>query len=320
LTLLPFATAKDWPTKSITVNVGVAAGGTTDTGTRVIVNEMSNLLGVPILVVNMPAGSGGIAFDNTFRKPNDGYTWTSHGTPLRTCGVMDFHRSAPKDWYALPTVTQIGAFAVREDSPYKTFPDLIEALKKNPGKIPYAASTPSTFLRVAMEIMRISTDLSGRFVPYMGSVPSQVALLSGDVQFVLTGIGEQAPLLRGKKIRCLAAFSDKPYFLKDYGEIPAVSDFLPQIKPYLPFTGLTTIALRADTPKPILEKIDDALVKAMKTNAVKEWCEKFETSRMEMVGDEAQKFFQRQSALESWLLYEVGVAKINPADFGIPKP
>jgi tripartite-type tricarboxylate transporter receptor subunit TctC len=320
LALLPFATAEDWPTKSITVNVGVAAGGLTDTSTRVVVNEMSKFLGVPILAVNLPGGGGGIAFENTFRAPNDGYTWTVHGTPLRTCGVMELHASAPKDWYVLPTVGYAGAIAVREDSPYKTFPELVEALKKNPGKIPYAASTPSTCWRVAVEIMRVSTGLSARYVPYMGSSPSQVALLSGDVQFVLTGIGEQAPLLRGKKIRCLAVFSDKPYSLKGYGEIPAITDFLPQVKPYLPFIGWSSIAMRSDTPKPIMEKCDDALAKAVKTKAVREYCEKFDAPVIEMVSSEAQKFFQRQSALESWLLYEVGVAKKSPAEFGIPKP
>ncbi len=315
-----FVTAKDWPTKSITVNCGVAAGGIVDTSTRLIASEMSKVLGTPIFVVNMPAGGGGIAFENTFREPNDGYTWTVHGTPLRTCGVTELHQSAPKDWYVLPTVGYTGAIAVREDSPYKTFPELVEALKKNPGKIPYAASTPTTVWRVAVEIIRVATGLSARYVPYMGSSPSQVALLSGDVQFVLTGIGEQAELLRGKKIRTLAVFSDESYSLKGYGEIPAITDFLPQVKSYLPFTGWSAIAMRADTPKPILEKCDDSLSKAIKTNAVREYCERFDVPLVNKVGSEAQKFFQRQSALESWLLYEVGVAKKSPADFGIPKP
>lgn len=319
LALVPLATAADWPSRTITLLAPIAAGGVMDTSTRVIVNDMSKVLGVPIIVVNQPGGSGGIALENTFREPNDGYTWTVSGVALRTCAVTEIHRSTPKDWYVLPTVCQTSAFAVREDSPYKTFPDLMEALKKNPGKIPYAASSPTTIHRTAMEIVRMSTGLSGRYVPYMGSMPSQVALLSGDVQFVMTGIGEQAPLLRGKKIRCLAAMSEKPYFLKGYGEIPTLADFLPQVKPHLPYAPWMTIALRADTPKSILEKCDQAL-KAMKTDAITEWCEKFEASRIDIVGDEAQKYFRRQSALESWLLYEAGVAKRSPAEFGMPKP
>ncbi len=314
------ATSDDWPKRSITVNCAVAAGGLVDTSTRVIGSEMSKVLGVPILVVNMPAGGGGVAFDNTFRAPNDGYTWTVQGTPLRTAAVMGYHSSVPKDWYVLPTIGYSGAIGVREDSPYKTFPDLMEALKKNPGKIAYGASTPSTCWRIAVEFIRVSTGLSGRYIPLMGSAPSLVALLSGDVQFVLTGLGEQAELLRGKKMRCLAVFSDQPFSMKGYGEIPAITDFLPQVRPYLPYTGWSSIAMRADTPKPIFEKCDDALLKAIKTNVVKEYCEKFEVPIVGIAGEEAQKLFQRQGALESWLLYEIGVAKRSPAEFGIAKP
>jgi tripartite-type tricarboxylate transporter receptor subunit TctC len=171
-----------------------------------------------------------------------------------------------------------------------------------------------------MHLLKKATGLQGRFVPYAGTAPSHVALLSGDVQFVMLGIGESAELLKGKKIRVLAAFHDKPYSLKGYGEISAITDFLLELKPYLPFPAWGSITMRADIPRPILRKIDDAFSRAMKTNAVKEYCEKFETTPIGLVGDEAQKLFQQQSALESWLLYEVGVAKRSPAELGIPKP
>jgi len=314
------AIAKDWPSKTITVDVGVTPGGFTDTSTRALVAEMSKTLGVPIVVVNMPGGGGGIAAENVFRVPNDGYTWHAQGSAFRTFAVMGLHASDPKDWYCVPTITYVGAIAVKEDSPYKTFPDLVEAMKKDPGKIPYAASPLASAWRISMEILRMATGLSGRLVVYPGAATSLVALLSGDIQFAMCGIGEQAELLKGKKIRALAAFNEKPYQLKGYGEIPSMTDYLPKLKSYLPYQGWSSISLRADIPKPILKKIDEAFLKAIQTKSVKEYCERFEADMIGVVGEDAQKMYLKQTSLESWLLYELGVAKKNPTEFKIPKP
>jgi tripartite-type tricarboxylate transporter receptor subunit TctC len=322
-TLIPLTAAlaaQEWPSRAITINVATAAGGGVDINTRAVGNEMSKILGVPIVIVNMPGGGGGIAAHNTFVAPNDGYTWQAQGAQLRTMGVLGYHSSSPKDWYCLPTLGYTPAIVVREDSPYKIFPDLIKALKESPGKIPYGASYSSTSWAINMQLLRKATGLQGRFVSFNGSPATHQALLSGDVQFAMTGIAEHAELLKGKKIRALAVFDDKAHYVKGYGEITAITDFLLELKAYFPFPAWSAIALRADVPKPILKKIDDAYLKAIQTKSVKDFCENFYTYPMGVVGEEAQKLFYRQASIESWLLYEEGVAKKSPADFGIPKP
>jgi tripartite-type tricarboxylate transporter receptor subunit TctC len=281
---------------------------------------MSKVLGVPIVVVNMPGGGGGIAAENSFRAPNDGYTWHAQGSAFRTFAVMGLHTAAPKDWYCIPTITYIGAIAVREDSPYKTFPQLIEALKKEPGKIPFAASPLASCWRVSMEILRKTTGLTGRLVVYPGAATSLTALLSRDIEYVMCGIGEQAELLKGKKVRALAAFDYEPYKVEGYGTIPAITDYLPEVKKYLPYQGWSSISLRGDIPKPILKKIDDAFLKAIQTKSVKDYCKRFEADMIGVVGDEAQKMYLKQASLEAWLLHEVNVTKKSPEEFKIPKP
>jgi tripartite-type tricarboxylate transporter receptor subunit TctC len=320
LVMPQIATAKEWPTKTITIICGTTPGGVSDVTTRAISAEMSKILGVSIVVVNMPGGGGGVAAENVFRAPNDGYTWHTQGSGFRTFAVMGLHASPPKDWYCIPTTTYVGAVAVKEGSPYKTFPDLVEATKKDPGKIAYSASLPGTAWKISMEIIRLATGLSGRYVPYPGTSVGQVAVLTGDVQFVMSGVGEQAELLRGKKLRALATFNDKAYQLKGYGVIPAITDYLPELKPHLPYRGWSSISLRGDIPKPILKKIDEAFLKAIQTKSVKEYCEKFEADLIGVVGEEAQKMYLKQTSLESWLLYDLGVAKRNPEEFMIPKP
>jgi tripartite-type tricarboxylate transporter receptor subunit TctC len=314
------SSAAEWPTKAITINCVTPAGGLVDVAVRAFVPEISKILGVPVIVVNMPGGGGGICAQNTYAAPNDGYTWQAMGGQIRVMTVLGYHDKPPKDWYCLPIVGYTAAIAVRADSPYKTFPDLIEAMKKNPDKILLSGSYPSTSWGMGYELMKKVTGLGGRYVTYPGDPPTHVALLSGDLQFVMTGLGGQVELLKGGKIRALAHFHDKPIHIQGYGDIPAITDFLPAMKPYLPFPAWASVSLRADTPKPILKKIDDALLKAADSKSVKEYAERNYSFPMKVVGEEAQKVFHRQASQECWILFESGAAKKSPAEFGIPKP
>jgi len=316
----PALAAETWPTRPITTINGSAVGGFTDLISRVFGNEMSKVLGVPIVATNVTGGGGGIAAHNVFVAPNDGYTWQVQGAQIRTMGVLGYHDSSPKDWYVVPLAGYLASIAVKEDSPYKTLSDLAEALRKNPNQITYGCSYPSSAWTIYMTVIKKAAGLRGRYVPYTGDSTTHVALLQGDIQFVMTGVGTQAELLKGKKIRSLAVFDNKPYTVKGYGEIPAITDFLPELKHYLPFPAWTSYSLRADVPKAILKKVDDAYLKVIRTKPLEEFYEKFFCFPMGIVGEEAQKLYHRQASLECWLLYEEGVAKKSPADFGIAKP
>ncbi len=320
LSFVAVSSAAEWPAKTITINCTTAVGGGVDMAARAFAPEISKILGVPIVVVNLPGGGGGICAQNTYAAPNDGYTWQAQGAQLRVMGVLGYHDKSPKEWYCIPLVGYTAAIIVKADSPYKTYPDLIEAIKKDPDKIPYSGSYRSTSWGINLDLIKKVTGLGGRYVPFSGTPPTHVALLSGDITYALTGIGEHAELLKGGKVRALAHFDDKPYHMKGYGDIPAITDFLPALKPHLPFPAWASLSLRADTPKPILKKIDEAALKAAETKSVKEYAELKYCFPMKVVGDEAQKLLMRQASLECWLMYEAGVAKKSPAEFGIPKP
>jgi len=126
--------------------------------------------------------------------------------------------------------------------------------------------------------------------------------------------------LKGGKVRALAHFDDRPYRIEGYGDIPAITDFLPALRPYLPLPAWNSLSLRVDTPKPILQKIDEAVLKAADAKSVKEYGERNYLYPMKTVGEAAQKLFLRQASTECWILFEAGVAKKSPAEFGIPKP
>jgi tripartite-type tricarboxylate transporter receptor subunit TctC len=319
LSFVEVCSAAEWPTKGITLNCTTAAGGGVDMAARAFAPEISKILGVPITVINLPGGGGGICAQNTYMAPNDGYTWQAQGAQLRVMGVLGYHDKSPKEWYCIPLYGYTAAIIVRSDSPYKTFPDLVDAIKKNPN-MPASASYPSTSWAINYELMKKVTGLGGRYVPYSGTPPTHVGLLTGDIVWAMTGVAEHASLLKGGKVRALAHFDDKPYKVEGYGEIPAITDFLPTLKSYLPLPAWNSLSLRVDTPKPILKKIDEAVLKAAETKSVKEFGELNYMYPMKTVGDAAQKLFLRQASIETWILFDAGVAKKSPAEFGIPKP
>ena len=277
LILLPWAleAAEKWPTRPITVIVHVAPGGGTDVATRALVNEMSKILGVPIVVVNVVGGGGAVASKKAILEPPDGYTWLSAGSSWKNLGAMGLHDTNLNQWYCLPLIGLYGSIAVKEDSRFKTLRDVAEALKKSPGKVTCGASTPSSPWRVTLEIFNKATGLKLRYVPYTGSTPTQVALLSGEIDVCITALQEQAELLKGNKIRSLGVFWDKSYPLEGYGEIPAITDLIPELKPHFPLTFWFWFSLRADVPQPILRKIDEAFLKAIETKSMKEFCKNY---------------------------------------------
>lgn len=322
LILLPsvLEAAEKWPTRPITAIVNVAPGGGTDVATRALVNEMSKTLGVPIVVQNVLGGGGAVASKKVILEPPDGYTWLSGGVSWKNYGPMGLHDTKLSEWYCLPLIGLYGSIAVKEDSPYKTLRDVMEAVKKNPGKVTCGGSGPASPWRITMEIFNKATGLKLRHVPYNGSAPTHSALLAGETDVCITALPEQIELLKGNKMRSLGVFLDQPYLLEESKKIPAITDLVPELKPYFPMTAWFWFSLRADVPKPILRKIDEAYLKALESPSMKEFSKNYIAVTKGVVGDEAQKLISQQAGRDSWFLYEVGVAKRSPADFGLPKP
>jgi tripartite-type tricarboxylate transporter receptor subunit TctC len=121
------ATAETWkPAKPIKLIVPWGAGGSTDQVTRVCAGELEAALGQKIVVVNQPGASGSIGTKNTLDAPRDGYTWTSGAAKdLGTYQVLGMIDTNIRDWNLFLNISLPQVVAVRSDSPYKSFDDLL---------------------------------------------------------------------------------------------------------------------------------------------------------------------------------------------------
>ena len=138
LTASGYAAERGYPNRDIEVVVHSSAGGMVDLAARVVCNELSKSLGVAVIVVNKPAGGGSVAAKYVAEAKPDGYTLLAAATNV--LGTM--HALESNLPYKISDFTPIAKvatspyiFLARKESPWKTLEQLIDAAKKNPGKL-----------------------------------------------------------------------------------------------------------------------------------------------------------------------------------------
>ena len=307
------------PIRPINLIVPWAAGGSTDQVTRVTAAELEKVLGQTIVIVNQPGASGAIGTKSVWDAPRDGYTWTAGAAQdlgaYQTLGSLD----APiKDWNLFLSVANIQVISVNPKTPYKTAADLLDAMKKQPGKISVATAGVTSAGHNAMELIAKANGVKYRHVTYDGGNPAVIATVAGETDATTQLAVEQADMIRGKRLRPLATVSDKPLTLEGYGSIPPLSD---TIKGFTAPTNYFGIFI----PKGVPDEVIQTLTRIWKEHiANNEALKKYAAGRgalfAPIAGEAAQKAVFPAVQANAWLLYDSGKAKINPDTVGIPKP
>jgi tripartite-type tricarboxylate transporter receptor subunit TctC len=320
LALASSATFAQWkPTKPITIIVPWAAGGSTDQVTRVTAAELEKHLNQKIVVLNQPGASGSVGTKNAFEAPKDGYTWTAGGAKdLGTYKVLGMLDTSSADWNLYLNVAHIAVVGVNADAPYKTMPELLEAMKAKPGTVAVATAGVNSSGHSAIEAIARATGVSYKHVTYDGGNPAVVATVSGETQVTTQLAAEQTEMIRGKRIRPLAVVGDKSLEIEGYGTIPPLSQFIPGFKDPINYFGIFV-------PKGVPAEVTQTLDKLWATEMVKsEALRKYAQSRgavfSPMHGEAAQKAVFPAIQSYAWTQQAAGKAKVSPDTVGIPKP
>ena len=146
-----------------------------------------------------------------------------------------------------------------------------------------------------------------------------MAALQGEVDVVSSGMHEQIEFLKAGKLRNLAVFVDKPMTVEGLTFEP-VTKYVPKIKAYVPFGGDITMGVRRDTPVDILEKIQNAVLKVLASPKYEEMLKRNVGYKVILSPAEADRMTAFKESVTAWTFKEVGIAKVDPADLGIPRP
>ncbi len=318
-TLAAPAAAQWKPAKPITIIVPWAAGGSTDQVTRITAAELEKVLGQKVVVVNQPGASGSIGTKNALEAPRDGYTWTAGAAQdlgaYRTLGMLDTNLA---DWHLFLHVANVPVVGVNANTPYKTLPELLEAMKARPGEITVATAGVTSGGHNAMEAISKATGVKYRHVTYDGGNPAVVATVGGETQVTTQLAVEQAEMIRAKRIRPLASVSDKPVVIEGYGTIEPITRWLPDFKAPTNYFG---IFVPKGVPPEVVATLERIWAENIARNeALQRYAQNRGAVFAPAAGEAAHKAAFPAVQANAWLMHDSGKSKVSPDTVGIPRP
>jgi tripartite-type tricarboxylate transporter receptor subunit TctC len=256
-----------YPSKPIQLIVGYAAGGGTDLLARVVATKLGEALGQPVVVENKVGAQSIIAAQHVAKAAPDGYTLL-----LGPSGPMSMN---PAIYSKLPysplkdfaPVSLIGSFplilAVGQSHPAKTVPQLVEYAKGNPDKANYGASAAP--FQLAAELFKQKTGTSFQHIAYKGSNESVNATATGEVTMTLADPPPLVGQVKAGRVRALAITT--PARHPAWPDVPTMREVG---FPDLDIALWTGVLVPAGTPPAIVRRLNDEIVRVLKTPEVRE--------------------------------------------------
>ena len=305
------------PSRTITIIVPWGAGGASDQTARVLASEMEGILGTRIAIVNQPGASGSTGQKSAFDARKDGYTWAGNAdASVATYQVLDYTPEiSHRDWQAYFAIFTPCVITVNPDSPITDWDSLIEAFETR--SVDVASAGIGAGGHIAAEAFAGALGLSYNHVPYGGGNPAVVATVAGETEVVMQLSMEVADMLRADQLRAIAVMDNRPLNISGVEEIPAITDFAPNV----PSVGFHFgLFIPRDIPAEAAETIAAAFETASRSAAVQRLAEERGSVAVSVQGAEADEVMENAASMFGWLLYEGGVAEISPEEFGIDRP
>jgi tripartite-type tricarboxylate transporter receptor subunit TctC len=224
LVIPPHLGAQAYPNQTINVVMPLAAGDAADIACRAMAEELSKLLKAPVIVINKPGAGGTLGTDSVVKAKKDGYTilLTNNAALIynRILTPESVQYDPFKDLTPLGLATRFPLLLiVRPDAPYKTFNELVEFSKKNPGKVRVGTVGAGSVGHFTLEIINSLTGAGVTMVPFKGASPGVTALLGGHVEGGLLALGTLVSHIKSGAMKGILATNKIP----EYPEIPTLA-------------------------------------------------------------------------------------------------
>jgi tripartite-type tricarboxylate transporter receptor subunit TctC len=265
-----------WPNKAVRIVVPFAAGGTTDILARAIAPELQRAFGQPFVVDNKPGAGGNNGAAEVAKAANDGYTFlmgtvgthainTALYPKMPYDHVKDF---APVSLVAgVPNVLVVNP-AMAERYKINGVPDFIKALKANPGKFNMASSGNGTSIHLAGELFKTMTGTFMVHIPYRGSGPALIDLMSGSMDVMFDNLPSALPHIKSGRLKALAVTSAvRSSALPETATVAEAGGAV--LKGY-EASSWFGLLVPAGTPADIISRVQAEVAKSLSLPAIKE--------------------------------------------------
>lgn len=255
-----------YPSKPVRFISPFSAGGGTDTVARALAQRLGEATGNPFIVDNRGGAEGIIGTELAARAPADGYTLLVAN--LGTFCLAPNLRKVPHDPLRdFAPVTQVTAsstvLVVSPGVPARSVKELVALAKAKPGYLNYGASSTATVLPMEMFKQMAGIDVS--HVPYKGTGPALIGIMSGEVQLMFGGALNTVPHVKNGKLRALAVAGDRR--TKALPDVPTVAE---SGYPGYEANTWNGIVAPAGTPPDIVNKLNGAIAKVLGSADVRE--------------------------------------------------
>ena len=304
LSLGPFASAAEFPTKPINLIVPWPAGGSGDITARTLAETARKELGQPIIIENKPGAGGNVGATLILTKPPDGYTIGQTSTNALMIsyhtGLLNYH-PANDMTHIMRSTGLIHGIVVRADSPWMTIQQFIKYSKDNPEKVSYGSPGVTSATRLAMEELATLAGVKWVHLPLKGEAETNAAVLGGHAD-ALANSG-WAPLVDAGKLRVLALFGAQrnPRF-------PTVPT-LKEVGYNVVWEAPTGLFGPKGMPKPIVKKLHDAFRKGMDDPKFLNAMKKLEKPITYLNSEDCEKAVRQESERIEKLVKKLGLQK-----------
>lgn len=256
------AAESDFPSRPITIIIGGAAGGSSDVFARAVARHMEGTLSQTVLVDYKPGAGTNIGMDYVHRSEPDGYTLLLNGLPIVANHTLfpQMNFDPVTDFEPIAGVSKMtNVIAVHPSVPVNTLAEMVELSKKEPDRFVFGSPGMGTSSHIGGEIFASRTGAKITHVAYRGNAQAVSDLLGGTVQLGFVNTPVAAPFLKDGKLKALAVTSaTRSPMMPD---VPTVSEALKLDN--FDFNGWFGLLAPKGTPAPVIDKLEDAVLKAL---------------------------------------------------------
>ena len=309
----------EYPEKDIQGIIQWGAGGSTDTVMRAVTPHAEEVLGGKVVMQNMTGGVGAIATKYVGAQDADGYTLLMGAENPQLYKVMGLGDTDYSDFTPINIIARgVPLIVANNDAPFNSFKEMVEYVQAHPKEVKFGSTGPGGLPSVVTAMLTSEVELPVTFVPYDGDGPALTALQGGAIDVM--------PAVLGAAIEGVKAGRMKVIALVDVAANPALPDVAPitvdypGYEKYLPWGPFFGIFVKNGTPDDVVQKLSAAYGEGVKNAEFVSLIEGRGFTVLNLSGDEARSFLNKWQSVTSWLVFDAGIAKASPEEFGIPRP
>lgn len=319
---LVFSTAPalaEYPEKDLQGIIQWGAGGSTDIVMRSVTPHAEKALGEDIIMTNKTGGVGAIATKFVSVRPADGYTLLMGAENPQLYKVMGLGNIDYSDFIPINILARgVPLIVANNDAPYNTFKEFVEYVQAHPKEVKIGSTGPGGLPSVITAMLSAQVELPVIAVPYDGDGPALTALLGGAIDVMPAVLGAAIEHVKAGRMKVLTIVDvvENPVLP---GVAPIVNDY-PGFADYLPWGPFFGVFVKQGTPDDVVAKLQAAFAVGAAHPDFKALMDQRGFAMMNITGSEAVAFLTKWQSVTSWIVWDAGVAKKSPEEFGIPRP